>query len=219
MKLRPGQEKSEHTLSRTHALKITELKKSDGYIELIASGLDSNYRSTISKLHNVLVIPKTAHQLATLLSATFNMTTIRMAVRWFVMMFALFLPCQISCIEKNNLNDLILTELKLLRNEVATLKQNNKNNEERILRLEKENSNLQNENSNLKKEVSEINKRLDTMNTIRDEIEVPEPQHVDKDMGLESNVNTTVTYQPSKVFYRNRNLQPNIFYLLSWRAC
>ena len=26
MKLRPGQEKSEHALSRTHALKITELK-------------------------------------------------------------------------------------------------------------------------------------------------------------------------------------------------
>ena len=128
-------------------------------------------------------------------------------------MFALFLPCQISCIEKNNLNDLILTELKLLRNEVATLKQNNKNNEERILRLEKDNSNLQNENSNLKKEVSEINKRLDTMNTIRDEIEVPEPQHVDKDLALESNVNATTTFQPSKVFYRNRNLQPNIFYL------
>ena len=120
------------------------------------------------------------------------------AATLFIVLLTLSIPCKVNCFEDGNLKDFILKELKQLRNEVEALKQDNNNCEERILRLERENNYLRNENDQLKKDISVINERLDSMNTMRDEIEDPESNHDEKNLGL----NATLSYPPSKIRIR-----------------
>ena len=105
-----------------------------------------------------------------------------------VVLIAICISKQLNCTADENLNSDILKELKLLRNDMATLRQEN--------RL------LQDENYQLKMNISNISKRIDSMDNNKNTKKVQIPQLVEKNMGLD--INTTFTYPATMSYSRSR---------------